>query len=142
MHIGIVGGGIIGLSCAWYALRSGHTVTLFDAAPEAREASWAAAGMLAPYNEAQPADAAFDLMRAGLRAWQPFLRDMAVGDDEVDYRGRGCLIPIIDNEDRSHTDDLRRKLQQAGVGHTVVHGSELRRAEPAHESRSAGTRSR
>ena len=61
-RIVIVGGGIIGLSIAWrlQAARAAdqsasepHQCMVIDSAPEAREASWAAAGMLAPHNEAQ-----------------------------------------------------------------------------------------
>jgi len=47
----VAGGGIIGLACAWRLARSGLPVTLFDARELAAEASWAAAGMLAPGGE-------------------------------------------------------------------------------------------
>jgi glycine oxidase len=52
--IAIAGGGVIGLACA-LALRSrGHAVTLFEARTAAREASWAAGGMLAADDPENP----------------------------------------------------------------------------------------
>ncbi|SFD14003.1 NAD(P)/FAD-dependent oxidoreductase [Spirosoma endophyticum] len=47
-HIGIVGGGIIGLSSAYYLHKAGHRVTLFDQAPIAEGASFGNAGMIVP----------------------------------------------------------------------------------------------
>ena len=49
--IAVVGGGIIGLSVAWRLAQSGWKVTVFDQNKTASEASWAAAGMLAPGGE-------------------------------------------------------------------------------------------
>ncbi|WP_170065438.1 glycine oxidase ThiO [Abditibacterium utsteinense] len=47
----VIGGGAIGLSCAWQLASRGARVTLFDRAQSGREASHAAAGMLAPVCE-------------------------------------------------------------------------------------------
>ncbi len=49
--IGIIGGGVIGLSCAWRLAQGGARVALFERGEIGREASWAAAGMLAPQCE-------------------------------------------------------------------------------------------
>jgi len=46
-----VGGGVIGLSCAWRASEQGLHVTVVDRAP-GHGASWVAAGMLAAVTEA------------------------------------------------------------------------------------------
>ena len=46
-HVAIAGGGIIGLACALVLQRRGLKVTLFEAGEAAKEASWAAGGMLA-----------------------------------------------------------------------------------------------
>lgn len=45
--IGIIGGGVIGLSCAWRLAQGGARVALFERGAVGREASHAAAGMLA-----------------------------------------------------------------------------------------------
>jgi glycine oxidase len=46
--VAIIGGGIIGLSCAWKMAARGARVVVFERSQTGREASYAAAGMLAP----------------------------------------------------------------------------------------------
>ncbi len=50
--IAIIGGGVIGLSCAWRLAQGGAKVSLFERGTCGREASYAAAGMIAPLVEA------------------------------------------------------------------------------------------
>lgn len=45
--VGIIGGGAIGLACAWRLAQGGARVVLFERGQVGREASWAAGGMLA-----------------------------------------------------------------------------------------------
>jgi len=47
-HIGIIGGGIIGLCSAYYLHKAGHQVTLFDQGPIADGCSFGNAGMIVP----------------------------------------------------------------------------------------------
>ncbi len=48
-HIAIIGGGVIGLSTAWYCQQSGHRVTVIDRKPSQRDGcSFGNAGMLVP----------------------------------------------------------------------------------------------
>ncbi|AUD03758.1 NAD(P)/FAD-dependent oxidoreductase [Spirosoma pollinicola] len=47
-HVGIVGGGIIGLSSAYYLHKAGHRVTVFDQNPIADGCSFGNAGMIVP----------------------------------------------------------------------------------------------
>lgn len=47
-HVGIVGGGIIGLCSAYYLQKAGHQVTLFDQTPIADGCSFGNAGMIVP----------------------------------------------------------------------------------------------
>lgn len=53
--VAVVGGGVIGLACAWRLAQRGASVTIFDPAPGAG-ASHAAAGMLAPVTEGGSVD--------------------------------------------------------------------------------------
>lgn len=48
MHIGIVGGGVIGLCSAYYLHKAGHTVTLFDQNAIVDGCSFGNAGMIVP----------------------------------------------------------------------------------------------
>ena len=50
-EIAVVGGGVIGLSCAWKMAREGARVLLLERGVSGREASWAAAGILAAQSE-------------------------------------------------------------------------------------------
>lgn len=45
--VGVIGGGVIGLACAWRMAQAGARVAVFERGQVGREASWAAAGMLA-----------------------------------------------------------------------------------------------
>lgn len=47
-HVGIIGGGIIGLCSAYYLHKAGHRVTLFDQQPIADGCSFGNAGMIVP----------------------------------------------------------------------------------------------
>jgi glycine oxidase len=52
-HIAIIGGGVIGLSTAYFLAREGARVTLIDKGDFGQEASWAGAGILPPEELAQ-----------------------------------------------------------------------------------------
>ncbi|MDC6351921.1 FAD-dependent oxidoreductase [Zeaxanthinibacter sp. PT1] len=47
-HVLIIGGGIVGLSCAYYALKDGHKVTILDRSDMSSGASYVNAGYLTP----------------------------------------------------------------------------------------------
>lgn len=48
-HVVIIGGGVIGLTSAWYCVQRGHRVTLIDRNPEKRDGcSFGNAGMIVP----------------------------------------------------------------------------------------------
>lgn len=49
--VGVVGGGIIGLSIAWRLAQAGFAVRVYERSRVGGEASWAGAGMLAPGGE-------------------------------------------------------------------------------------------
>ena len=90
----IVGGGLIGLMAAHRLAKNGWRVTVVDAAPEAREASWAAGGMLAPHHEA---DAPTPLWRLGVRSlerWHELLREEPADFDAQPGHG---LVPADDD---------------------------------------------
>ncbi len=75
-RVHVVGGGVIGLACAWELSRNGHHVTIVAPAPGRDGASWVAAGMLAPVTEAQFGESALTaLLREGARRWPDFAAD-------------------------------------------------------------------
>ena len=130
MRIAVVGGGVIGLSVAWRLAQAGARVTLFDSAPEAREASWAAAGMLAPHHEASAADPVWRLGVASLARWQAFAEELG-GAAAIDLRMDGGLLPLIDPGDDAELAAKRAFLTQQGVPWKDLDRAEVARCEPA-----------
>lgn len=114
-EVAIVGGGIIGLACAWRLASQGVAVTLYDAAPEAREASWAAAGMLAPHHEHDRDTPLWRLCRMGLESWPRFLAQLGVGDAQVDYHRNSGLIPLLNASDEQAATERAHFLRTVGV---------------------------
>ena len=85
----VVGGGLIGLSCAWRAAEAGLDVLVIDAGGTER-ASVVAAGMIAPVGEASWGED--DLLAAALLSadrWPEFARDL-----EAAARNRGAVSPL------------------------------------------------
>ncbi|MDH4225420.1 MAG: glycine oxidase ThiO [Deltaproteobacteria bacterium] len=89
----IVGGGVVGLAVGWMLARRGEPVTLLEKGKTGREASWAAAGMLAPATEvAYQEDLNLMLGLESMRLYPEFVAELqqASGMD-VDYRTEGAL---------------------------------------------------
>ena len=105
----VVGGGVIGLSCAWrLAEAGGHEVTLVAPDPGRDGASWVAAGMLAPVTEVQFGEAPLtELLLEGAAGWKEFAASLerASGHD-VGYDQSGTLTVALDASDRAALDQL------------------------------------
>ncbi|MXW41735.1 MAG: glycine oxidase ThiO [Acidimicrobiia bacterium] len=106
----VVGGGIIGLSVAWKLQSGGIKTVVFDPYP-GLGASHAAAGMLAPVNEAYWGE--HDVLRLHLAANQAWPEFAAIlGANTVDYRRDGMLRVAFNSDDKAqlaHFSDLYRK---------------------------------
>ena len=91
----IIGGGIIGLATARaLALRGVRDVTVIEKNEFAREASWAAGGILAPQVEADAANDFFRLACASRDLYRGFARDLRAEsgiDVELDLTGTLCV---------------------------------------------------
>jgi glycine oxidase len=72
----IVGAGLIGCGIAYELAKRGAMVTVYDRAEPARAASWAGAGMLAPYSEEVADPALLALCDASLRVYPAFVDDL------------------------------------------------------------------
>ena len=86
----IVGGGVIGCSIALRLAQAGLRVTVVERGRVGLEASWAAAGMLAPQSETTGEEPIFDLAirsRALYRGFADELREL--GGIDPEYRGEG-----------------------------------------------------
>lgn len=111
----IVGAGIIGLSCAWRLSRCKIPVTVFDAREAGREASWAAAGMLAPGGEMDDASQLSRMALCALAMYPAFIE--ALQDDSglaIEYRRCGALELAFD--DREAEELAQRAVRQSAIG--------------------------
>ena len=117
----IVGGGVIGLAIARELHKRGvRKISVFDRVTAGREASWAAAGILAPQVEADLPDDFFRLCYESNRMYRAFadalLEETAV---DIDLDQTGTLFVRFDDEDAS---EIRRRLAwQTKAGLAIKH---------------------
>lgn len=103
----VVGGGAIGLACAWRLSQRGLSVTVLERDGPGSGATRASAGMLAPVTETEFGDERLlELALAGAEAWPGFAEDLraATGID-CGYRRTGALYVALD---RDELEEVRR----------------------------------
>ncbi|GGP35205.1 glycine oxidase ThiO [Saccharothrix coeruleofusca] len=125
VQVTVLGGGVIGLSVAWFAARDGFPVTVVDRGSP-HGGSWVAGGMLAPITEAWPGDEhVLDLGVESLERWPSFAADLGLELSEV-----GTLAVAVDRADAQVLDQLCAYLGTRGRSARRVTGRELRGLEP------------
>ncbi|HUC05260.1 MAG TPA: FAD-dependent oxidoreductase, partial [Acidimicrobiales bacterium] len=104
----VVGGGIVGLSCAWELARAGRDVTLVAPEPGRDGAAWVAAGMLAPVAEAHYGENSLSaLLFESASRWKSFASDLEDASGvSVGYDQTGTLTVALTPSDRAALDDL------------------------------------
>lgn len=113
----VIGGGVIGLSIAWRLGQKGLAVTLFEAGKCGREASWAAAGMLAAQIETEPTEEGLlPLASASQRLWPDFASELERASGiSVGLRTEGTMMVALTRDDAEKlrcTHDLHRRMDQ------------------------------
>jgi glycine oxidase len=106
----VVGGGTIGLACAWRAARRGLRVRVLERDEPGAGATHVAAGMLAPLGEANwGEEAAVRLALASARNWPGFAAELERESRlESGYEQRGALHVALD---RDEAEELRRRFE-------------------------------
>jgi glycine oxidase len=127
----VIGGGIIGCSVAWRLAAEGVATTVLERGRVGQEASWAAAGMIAPQAEADGPGPFFDFCMQARDVFESIV-DRLVSDGGVDpeYDRAGILYVALDADERAQLE--RRARWQRSVGATLeeLSGAEARRVEP------------
>lgn len=132
MKTAVVGAGVVGLLTAWQLRVAGHAVTVFDPKPGA-EASYAAAGMLAPISEVQYGQQPlWDLMIASNAEYPGLMASLESATDvPTGYRSNGTLLIAADPGDRSLVAELVSVQQAQGMEIHPLTSRELRARESA-----------
>ena len=99
----IVGGGVIGLSIAWKLIEIGKKVLILDKNKLGKEASWAAAGMLAGRMESEPGEEKlFPLLAKGQLAWPKFVYELEnISGKKVEYKKDGTIMLACDFDENN-----------------------------------------
>ncbi len=138
--IAIIGGGVIGLSCAFEQARRGKSVTVLERHEAGFGASTVAAGMLTPSFEVEltPPELV-ELQLDSLRRYPQFVAGIeAAGGLACGYRDEGALWVSRHHDDELELDHLLQIQQDRGLPARRLTGREVRRIEPYVSPRAVG----
>ena len=128
----IVGGGIVGLSCAWYAAQRGATVAVVERSQPPAGATRVAAGMLAPVGELAFGEP--ELLKMTLAAAELYPDFVAKLEEAsgiaTGHRREGALHVALDRDEAAElrrTHELQRSL---GLGAEWLPPRRCRELEP------------
>jgi glycine oxidase len=127
----VIGGGIIGSCVGWRLAREGADVTILERGRVGQEASWAAAGMIAPQAEAQGPGAFFDLCIHAREVFAaivgPLKQECGI---DPEYDDAGILYVAFGAAEQNELHE--RAAWQSGHGGVVeeLTGDEARKLEP------------
>lgn len=133
MHnVVVIGAGVIGMSIGWQLAKEKMHVHILEQRCAGRQASWAAAGMLAPYCEAQCEN--LKLLQLGeqsLSLYSRYLDELA--EDcalEFPVECEGTLCVAVDSDDRKHLQREFQNKKKLGIPLFWLSGEEVRDIEP------------
>jgi len=122
----ILGGGVIGLTTAWFLAQAGARVTIVDQGDFGRQASWAGAGIISPGN-LDHARTAMDQLRAHSADLFPRLSQSLHEHTGIDNGYAVCGgLEFITSADEDASDEWRSE----GIVFQEMTGDELRRRYP------------
>ncbi|MEO7673613.1 MAG: glycine oxidase ThiO [Pyrinomonadaceae bacterium] len=128
----IVGGGVIGLSIARELHRKGvGRITILERESIGREASYAAAGMLAPNAENDTHDDFYDLCSASCSMYPNFAAELLSETDvDIELERSGTLYLSLNEEDSKDMNARYLWQREAGVAVRHLSAMETLKAEP------------
>jgi glycine oxidase len=128
----IIGGGIVGLSCAWEAAKRGFRVTVLEKDTFGGQASGAAAGMLAPFSEnTEGPDPFFRLCLDSFFLYPDWVREIEEASGrKVELCHSGSLNVVFHEADLLPLQTRLAWQQKYGVPCELLNAAELRSLEP------------
>jgi glycine oxidase len=133
-NVVIVGGGIIGLACAWRARLQGLSVTLLERDHLGRGTSYVAAGMLAPVSEVEFGTAGKRVLDLGLRSaemWPGFAHELEeTAGVSVGLLQTGTLVLARDEDEARELERALAFRRSLGLRAQRLRASEAREREP------------
>lgn len=122
----IIGGGVIGLTTAYYLAREGVRLALFDQGDLGRQASWAGAGIIPPGNAARARTPYDELRGLSAHAYPELSRDL-LERTGIDNGYRVCGgIDLIQEGEAFNVAAWREE----GIAFEFLDAAGLRRKEP------------
>src|SRR3954470_24251127 len=136
----VIGGGIIGLACAWRTAEAGLSVAVLERGEPGDGASGVAAGMLAPVTEADFGEQ--ELLRLNLLAreqWRGFAAELEERSGlTCGYRESGALVVAPERDDVDELRRLHAYQRSLGLDAEWLTPRDCRRLEPGLSPRIAG----
>lgn len=119
MKIVIIGAGVAGLSIAWRLAKPGFSVQVFDGHGAGKAATWAAAGMLAPHEERDPAMAS--ACGVALALWPHFREELeGISGLRLAYRQKGSVTLAMTPQEADRLIAESIALEDQGVDSELV----------------------
>ena len=130
--VAIIGGGIIGGAIAFELAQRKLRVVILDRQQPGREASWAAAGMLAPVPDS-PADAPLmPLAKASFKLYPDFVAAVeSASGAGTGFRRKPTIHAFFPPQGESERDSMITDLRRVNVAAEPISTAEARAAEPA-----------
>lgn len=128
----IVGGGIIGVSCALALAHAGLRIAVFDRRELGREASWAAAGMLSPAPHLPGDEPLVALARESLKLYPEFVLSIeSASSKRTNYVHEGAMELFFGADAPQERDRYVTVCQALGLEVEAISATEARRRESA-----------
>jgi len=132
MRVLIVGGGIVGNAVAWRLARAGIDATVLERGRAGQEASWAAAGLIAPQAEAEAPGPFLHFCVQAKQAFEALLEPLIAesGIDPEYERDSGVLYVALNAQERA---ELMRRAgwqREAGLVVEEIDGTAARKVVP------------
>lgn len=117
----IVGAGIIGSTIAWRLAQRGVSVTLLDSGRLGGEASWAAAGMLAPGGEIHEWNPWLEFAKSSLRMYPAFVGELADASGcVIDFQRKGAVELAFNDAELAELDSRIEAQRSLGIRSQLI----------------------